>query len=767
MRTVKILALSLLVINLVLAAQIHPRFTGKAQDSARTKFAEGQEPYKDELKKRQLLLAEHFPGRKNDPEYARSLMAAAAREREINGPQLQVPRTNLTAGQALEIWGSLGPSKMATSKMDAGRLVSIVTHPSDANTLYVASAGGGVWRTTDRGATWTPITETVGSLGCGALAMDPENPNRLYLGLGDPHRFGYFGGELDSKLGTAPGLGILKSTDGGIHWSAAKLLGDSTSIRSIVVSPTDSNLILVATDKGLYRSTNAGASYQLELLDGTKPEVWSIAWAGSNDFTLSTKRDIWHSTTGGNTWAKAANYPVGLGRITLASAPSDPSVQYALATGPGNGPAHLLKSLNGGLNWSSLNAGSKKYTNLDETLDELLGSQGDYNQMVIVLPTNPDIVYFGGQLRLAKTSDGGNSFKLVNSTDETLGTYVHPDFHCAAFDEDNRIYIGNDGGLFRSLDGGMRWQDVNEGLVTHLIFSVASSRANPNVILATLQDNGVMLSKNNSATYEKIGGGDGHACVMSQADPNRIIVSTNGGVYKTDDGGVTGGDMTYPGIPSGTPYFWEQSPSDPDGETLYAISYGKLYVSVNFGNSWHAVPSNGLPANKNVRWVRAGKVAGTLAVLVSGNEIYYTLDFGQHWTKAATPANADGYFLDLAIGPDLQFYVIADGYRDGKARIWTSNDPKNGWVTGGLGGLPEGVRLNIIKADPVKNGVIYIGSDLGLYRSRNKGLTFERWGFGLPLVSVSDLWVASDGSSYRVGTYGRGIWNLVIFGGGN
>lgn len=286
------------------------------------------------------------------------------------------------------------------------------------------------------------------------------------------------------------------------------------------------------------------------------------------------------------------------------------------------------------------------------------------------------------------------------------------------------------------------------------------------MILAALQDNGIVLSQNNSATYQKIGGGDGLACVLSQGNADQLIVSTNGGVYQSDDGGQTGGAMTYPGIPSGTPNFWEQSPSDPTGRRLYVVASGNLYLSVNFGNSWHAVPSNGLP--DNVRWVRSSKVPGALAVLAGlPGDIYYTFDGGHHWTKAASPANADGYFLDLAIGPDLQFYVISDGYQDGKTRIWTSNDPQSGWVAGGWIGLPAGVRLNIIKADPVQDGVIYVGTDLGLYRSKNKGLAFQRWGAGLPLVSISDLWIASDGSMYRAGTYGRGVWQLVVFGGAN
>jgi hypothetical protein len=161
---------------------------------------------------------------------------------------------------------------------------------------------------------------------------------------------------------------------------------------------------------------------------------------------------------------------------------------------------------------------------------------------------------------------------------------------------------------------------------------------------------------------------------------------------------------------------------------------------------------------------------GTLAVIVNNNNglntVYYTFNNGGSWTGAAAVPNPDGDLIDLAIGPDSRFYVISDGWNQAgdKSRVWASINPHAGWAPVAWSGLPDGARLNVIKADPVENGVIYVGSDLGLYRSTNIGLSFQRWGYGLPLVSVTDIWIAADGSMYRVGTYGRGVWNLVAFG---
>jgi len=718
----------------------------------------------DELAKRERFMGERLR-RDNDAAYARSLMAAAAREREANARLMAGAKAgDITLG---EVWTNLGPSRMSSGPMDSGRISAIVTHPDDSSIVYVASAGGGVWRSLDAGASWKAMSDTLGSLGTGALAIDANLPNRLYLGLGDTHRTGFLSGPSTS-LGTAPGLGVLKSSDGGVSWSAPVLLGDSTSIRKILVSPNNSNLILVATDQGLYRSTNAGASYQLQPLgagDG-KPEVWSIAWSGSNRFTASTKDGsggrIWFSSEQAAGWTPSNGVPATVGRITMASAPSSPNIQYALTYHSVTALTEIYKSTDGGQDWSSLNVGQESYVNHAEPVRKLLGTSESYNQMVVVNPTTPNIAYFGGQLRLARTGDGGATFSLVNSTSTSAANYVHPDFHAAAYDAANRLYVGNDGGVFRSGDAGQTWTPRNDGLITHLVYGIASSVDDLGELLVALQDNGIFHSGNSGTNYSRMAGGDGFWALLSQNDARKLIIATNGGTYQSDDGGLTPGVLEFDGIPNGAASFIDQSPAVASGETLYAVSGGKIYRSTDFGKHWQAVALNGLVGN--VRWVRAGRNSGVLVAIVgyAPGQIWFTLDNGAHWTQAPTPANADGSFLDAAVGDDNQFYVISDGYREGKSRIWSSFDPAGGWALAGWGGLPAGVRLNALKADPVRNGTIYVGTDLGIYRSTNKGLTFTRLGAGLPLVSVSDIWIARDGSRLRAGTYGRGVWNLVL-----
>ncbi|MBL8299774.1 MAG: hypothetical protein JNN30_15665 [Rhodanobacteraceae bacterium] len=708
--------------------------------------------------------------RNNDVTYARNLMAAAAREREIN--------SRLMAGTKLgdidpgELWSNLGPSRMSAGPMDSGRVTAIVTHPDNPDIVYVASGGGGVWRSNNAGDAWVALTDKLGSLGTGALAMDPNQPNRLYLGLGDPNRHGW-----QKTLGTSPGLGVLKSTDGGANWSAPIFLGDSTNIRKIVVSPNNSNLILVATDQGLYRSTNAGGSYQLQPLDNEiansdgKPAVWSIAWAGGNRFVVSTEGQgasehrsvVWHSNEQATGWERADGIPEDVGRISIGSAPSSPNVQYALMHKDGS--AQIYKTIDGGQHWSSLNFDQKKYTNFpDHAASGLLGDQADarYNQMVVVNPTAPSIAYFGGKLELARTGDGGMTFSLVNTRNKSAANYVHPDFHAAAYDAANRLYVGNDGGVFRSSDAGQTWMPRNEGLVTHLVYGVASSMADLRKIVVAMQDNGIWHSFNTGAHYTSVDGGDGFWALMSQTDSRKIVYGTNNLKRYSDDGGVTHNELTFSGIPGGFARSIVQSAAVASGETLYAVSEGKIYKSVDFGKNWQPVNMNGLA--DDVSAVRVGRNSGVLVALSGSNpgNIWFTLNDGAQWTQAAAPNNPAGDFIDAAVGGDNQFYLISGGHQPGKRRIWTSNDPAKGWFLFGGAGLPEGVRLNVLKADPARNGTIYLGTDLGMYRSTNKGLSFSRLGAGLPLVSIADIWLARDGSKVRVGTYGRGVWSMGL-----
>lgn len=196
-------------------------------------------------------------------QYRKFILDAAAREKQTSAALLPGAALAPVGGSN---WVNIGPTgsnfirngSVQLTQTDSGRTRNIVTHPTNSSIIYVATAGGGVWKTIDGGLSWSPITESLGTLSIGWLAMDPSNANTLYLGLGDP-----FDGT---------GIGLVKSTDGGATWSSPVYLGDSTVTTQVIVSPTNPAVVLAATNKGLYRSTNGGTSFSLVTISTSRAE---------------------------------------------------------------------------------------------------------------------------------------------------------------------------------------------------------------------------------------------------------------------------------------------------------------------------------------------------------------------------------------------------------------------------------------------------------------------------------------------------------------
>lgn len=712
------------------------------------------------------------------PEFSKFLLDTAALERD-RFPHL-MPQVGASerpvAAPATGTWLSLGPTRSdriinggtTLTQVDSGRPVSVVVDPGNTNIIYLATAGGGVWKTTNGGTSWTPLTDTLGSLSVGALAMDPANSSVLYLGLGDA-----FDGT---------GLGILKSTDGGATWGAVQTLGSSRSVREVLVHPANSSIILVSTNAGLYRSTDGGATYAAVASIPSTTVCWDLAWAGSSSFVLSTEGALYYSTDHGASWSASTGLATGASRISVASAPSNRTTLYAMAAKASASPANedlldIYKSTNGGASWTGLGAAAKSYTNTNgesSSLKTLLGGQGFYNHMILVDPTNANIAYFGGQLLLAKTTDGGSTFsQKSNWLAQYSLPYIHADFHTGWISSTGQtLLVGTDGGLFKSTDGGNTWSSaLNVGLTTHLIYSVSSSLNTPNAVLGGFQDNGTRVRVGTSSTFDQTLGGDGFGTAMNATNGNtqlgslyyaRIYKSTNGGsTWTTASTGITESNNS-----ATAPFITRiaTSPADSTGNTVYTFANLKAYKSTNFGGSWTAMGTSGLPTTSFViRQIAAAKSSTSVVGLVaSAGRVYLTANGGSSWTAAATPTNNGSYMSSVAFDPvDYNVVYVASVAPDGtKNHLWKSTNFGTSWTPIDGNGLPAGVPVNVVTVDPGDRTVVYAATHLGLYRSADSGATWTRWGAGLPLVNVTDVWVAPDSSKVRLATYGRGFWEL-------
>ena len=382
-----------------------------------------------------------------DADFARFLLDTAAGERERWADLMPDPfhRLRPVAAPATGTWTNIGPTRAdvikngstSLNQVDSGRPQTIVVDPNNASVIYVATSGGGVWKTTNGGTSWTPITDSLGSLSCGYLAMDPANSSVLYLGLGDP-----FDGT---------GIGIVKSTDGGATWGPVTTLGASRTIQFVMVHPTNSNIVMVSTNTGLFRSTDGGATYSAVASIASTAKAWDIAWAGGADFVLTLESDpantsgatagqVWRSTDSGATWSQVSGIATTATRISVASAPGTRSTLYAMASNSANNLDALYKSTDGGVTWSTLSTTG---------ITDILGGQGFYNHGLAVDPTNINRVFVGANLALYRTENGGTSWDQLTHWYGNRHVYAHADFHCAAWSKTgpSTLFVGNDGGL--------------------------------------------------------------------------------------------------------------------------------------------------------------------------------------------------------------------------------------------------------------------------------------------------------------------------------
>jgi photosystem II stability/assembly factor-like uncharacterized protein len=735
--------------------------------------------------------------------YMQYLNQAAAQERARHGSKIpSLTRTSAAGGTIVTTlrptgedprrvsgttWVNIGPTTATVEKngsytipgVDAGRVRSIVPHPTDPATLYVAFAAAGVWKTTDGGATWTALTESLGSLSCGSLAMDPSNASTLYLGLGDP-----FDGT---------GIGLVKSTDGGQTWSAPVYLGSSTQIRQVMVAPGNAGIVLAATDAGLYRSTDAGATFsQVSIATGQagNPEVWTIAWTGGAGFALTleaapaatagtTDGQAWYSSDNGASWTRASGFTktAGVGRAALASAPSARATLYAYAAIPNSGAAtdlaDMFKSTNGGQTWTALAVTAKKYTNAKTTgVGALLNGQGWYNQMVAVHPTNASVVYFGGALTHARTSDGGATF--YKASDWLSAPYVHADMHTAVFDAAGALYIGSDGGVFKSVNptaSPPTFTHLNNGLVTHLFYSVGSSLANPNAVIGGLQDNGTRVRVGTSSTFNQYIGGDGFG-----ADIHPITATTMlGSLYYARIQKSTNGGTTWTSACSGitecnnsgaAPFYTKIVPwaGDATGNTVYTFSNTKVYKSTNYAGTWSAIgtsPTDGTAAVSIRNFGVAATDSSRIGVVTSGGRVFTSTNAGATWSLVRPPNNGLSLSYLWYDSTNASIVYVASVAPDAtKSHLWKSTDGGATFTAIDGGGFPFGVPVNAIKNDPTDPAHLFAGTHLGVYESSDGGLNWTRFGSGLPLVEVYDFYISPDSTLMRAATYGRGIWQL-------
>ena len=694
---------------------------------------------------------------------------------------------------------SVGPAFMS------GRIADIAIDPKNENTWYVAVGSGGVWKTTNAGTTWNPLTDSQPFYSTGAIALDPNNTNTVWLGTGEN-----VGGR---HVGI--GHGIYVSRDGGKTWNN-KGLKKSEHISKIIVHPNDSNTIWVASqgplwssggERGLYKSTDGGTTWKqtIELdewtgvtdvvIDPRNPDVlYAASWQRHRNVAAymggGPGTALYKSVDGGDTWRKlTTGLPkVDMGKIGLAISSQKPDVLYA-AIELERRKGAVYRSENGGESWTKMS-------------DTVSGGTGPhYYQELIASPHVFDKIFLMNNY-VQVSENGGKSFYQMNETKK------HVDSHALVFKENdpNYLLIGTDGGLYESFDNTQNWKFVNNLPLTQF-YKLAVDDAYPfyNIFGGT-QDNNTQGGP--SRTFRSNGianadwfvllGGDGHQPATEPGNPDIVYAqSQQGNLYRVDrttDEAVyirpqNGLDEAYERFNWDAPILVSQH----DPKRLYFGSQ-RVWRSENRGDSWSPISSDltkneerlSLPImGRQQSWdgawdVYAMSTYNTLTslaesaqdehILYAGSDdglLHTTKDGGATWTSKTVdklpgvPATAFINDIKADLLDANVAYVALDNHKFGDYSPYlykTTNGGKS-WKSI-ANGIPEGTLVWRLVQDHVNPNLLFLGTEYGVYISLNQGEKWHKFSKGMPTISVRDLAIQKRENDLVAATFGRSFYVL-------
>lgn len=693
-------------------------------------------------------------------------------------------------------WRSIGPANMG------GRIADVEGVPGNPNVVYVATASGGLFKTSNGGTTWKPLFERQSTISIGDIALAPSNPDVIWVGTG----------ESNVRNSVSFGDGVYKSTDGGANWQHMGLR-NSERISAIAIHPQNPDIVYVGAlghafgpneDRGVFMTTDGGKTWTKTLyldrehgvsdldIDLTNPNIlyagmWSFERKPWTHRSGGENGGVFKSIDGGRTWKKITNgLPKLLGRIGIRSAPSNPNVVYAIVESK---EGTLYRSDDRGETFKQVS----RQTNIV--------SRGFYYTTVRVDPNDENRV-FAVASQLFISIDGGKTFRSITGR-------THIDYHALWMDPKNpkRMWQGQDGGIAVSYDSGETWEYVNNIPLGQFYQIHADNRLPFYYVMGGLQDNGAWTGPSRTREpagimnddWRMVSFGDGFYVINSADDPEVYISESQGGnILRTDfrtreqqevnPWGRGSGDG--PAIGEKYRFNWN-SPivlSPHDKNTVY-FGGNVVFRSVDFGKSWEQISAD-LTTNNPERLKDAG---GPIAIENTSAEYYSTIislaesplqkghvwvgtddgnlqvttDGGKTWNNLignvkGVTANSPVSHVELSRVSAQTAYIAFDRHMfdDFRPYIYKTTDGGKSW-SAVAGNLPAKAYVQVVREDPKNPGLLYAGTEIGLFASYTGGKEWIPLNLkNMPNVAVHDIVVHPRENDLIVATHGRSVWIL-------
>jgi photosystem II stability/assembly factor-like uncharacterized protein len=690
-------------------------------------------------------------------------------------------------------WRQIGPFR-------GGRSTAVAGVASQPMVFYFGGTGGGVWKTSDGGINWEPITDgsVFGTGSVGAIGLSDSDANTIYVGMG----------ESPIRGNVSHGDGVYKSTDGGKTWKHIGL-EDTRQISRIRVHPKNPDIVYVAAqghvwtqnaDRGVFRSKDGGKTWQKILfrsdkagacdliIDPTNPNVlyagfWEVY---RKPWTLESGgpgSGIFKSTDGGDTWTEITRNPglprgtIGIVGITVS--PANPDRLWAIVEAEDGG---VFRSDNGGRTWAKTNE------------QRNLRQRAWYYTRIYADPKNAEEVYVLNT-GFYRSNDGGRTFTGI--------PVPHGDNHdlWIAPEDPNRMIESNDGGANVSFNGGRSWSEQDQP--TAQFYRVALDNDFPYHIYGAQQDNSTVriASRTNdngitTSDWFDVGGGESGWIAPSPKDSEIVFAGSYDGLITRYDHhtGQLRDVNPYPNNPMGWGagdikyrFQWNFplvfSPNDKD--TLYSAA-NVLFKSTNEGQSWQVISPDLTRNDKSKQGPSGGPItkdntsieyydtiftvmespvqAGTIWTGSDDGLVYVTRDAGKNWSKVTPPTDIMPEWIQINSLDASPFdagtaYVAATMYKydDFKPYLYKTSDYGKTWkkITNGI---PDGAFTRVIREDPNKRGLLYAGTETGIYISFDDGANWQSMQFNLPVVPITDLAIHKREKELVAATQGRSFW---------